>query len=89
MAGPVQMNLKRRVTLRPADLGREIEEKLRRKLMTEVEGTCDSNGYIIACMSILDKGPGRIDELTGSVSFQVRSFVVLAVALQPACLHEE
>eukprot|EP00694_Reclinomonas_americana_P007723 EC799080.1.p1 GENE.EC799080.1~~EC799080.1.p1 ORF type:complete len:171 (+),score=57.09 EC799080.1:90-602(+) len=65
------LKLKRRIQLQPKELGRGIADKIRRALIREVEGTCDQNGYIIALLEITHTGAGKIDELSGAVSFQV------------------
>ncbi|KAI3385218.1 hypothetical protein SNEBB_001960 [Seison nebaliae] len=65
--------LKHEVLLHPMYFGADILEKVREKLMVEVEGTCSGKfGYIIAVTSIEKIGAGKIQPSRGFVVYPVK-----------------
>ncbi|CDK29227.1 unnamed protein product [Kuraishia capsulata CBS 1993] len=63
------------LTLHPSYFGPQMNQFLREKLLTDVEGTCTGQfGYIVCvldCMSI-DVGKGKIIPTEGSAEFEVK-----------------
>nr|WCZ58738.1 DNA-directed RNA polymerase II subunit RPB7 [Seculamonas ecuadoriensis] len=60
------------VTLQPRDLGKDIQNKIYRRLVEQSEGRCDPElGYIVCLERLSAHDKGRVDEITGAVSFRV------------------
>lgn len=70
-----QKDLSLTLTLHPSYYGPGMQQQLRNKLLTDVEGTCTGQfGYIVCvldCMSI-DIGRGRVIPTSGSAEFEVK-----------------
>ncbi|KAI5159889.1 DNA-directed RNA polymerase II subunit RPB7 [Nematocida ausubeli] len=62
--------MEERIVLEPKYLGKKIEETVRKRLVSEVEGKCMAEcGYIISIISIDNLYTTEIDSTTGSGTF--------------------
>ncbi|KAK1259024.1 hypothetical protein QJS04_geneDACA001459 [Acorus gramineus] len=67
------IELERNIQLHPRHFGPRLKEKLKQKLMRDVEGTCSGrHGFVVAITHFDDFGKGLIREGTGFVTFPVR-----------------
>lgn len=64
-------NMERRVTLHPSYFGRNMKELVTSKLVSDVEGTCAGDYYIIVIMDAFDISEGRVLPSTGLAEFTV------------------
>lgn len=65
-------NLERQVTLHPSYYGKNMRELVTQKLLSDVEGTCTGQYYIISVMDTFDVSEGRIIPGSGLAEFTVR-----------------
>lgn len=65
-------NLERQVTLHPSYFGKNMRELVTQKLLSDVEGTCTGQYYIISVMDTFDVSEGRIIPGSGLAEFTVR-----------------
>lgn len=70
-------NMDRTVTLHPSYFGRNMQELVTSKLLTDVEGTCSGSYYVISIMDTFDVSDGRILPGTGLAEFTVRYRAVI------------
>lgn len=62
--------MKERITIEPKDLGKKLNEIVRKKLVSEVEGKCTAEcGYIISIIGIENLYTTEIDQETGAGTF--------------------
>lgn len=65
-------NLERQVTLHPSYFGKNMRDLVTQKLLSDVEGTCTGQYYIISVMDTFDVSEGRIIPGSGLAEFTVR-----------------
>ncbi|ELR02033.1 hypothetical protein V496_03274 [Pseudogymnoascus sp. VKM F-4515 (FW-2607)] len=65
-------NLERQVTLHPSYFGKNMHELVTSKLLSDVEGTCTGQYYIISVMDTFNVSEGRIIPGSGLAEFTVR-----------------
>lgn len=73
-------SLVREVLLEPRYLGPHLNDHVKSKVTTELEGQClGKHGYVISVLDIEDKNikPGIVDYTTGSVLIRVHYSVIL------------
>lgn len=63
--------LERRVTLHPSYFGKNMQELVTGKLLSDVEGTCTGSYYIITILDTFDISEGRILPGSGLAEFTV------------------
>ena len=72
--------LHREILLEPCFIGAQLKERVKMRIMTELEGQClGKNGYVISILDVDDNDirPGKIDNDTGAVSVDVHFFAIL------------
>lgn len=70
-------HLEREITIHPSFFGRDMEERLRQRLFTDVEGTCNGEYYIICVLDILSVSPGKIKPGRGEAIYVISYRAIL------------
>ena len=66
------MQFERELILTPNQLGKNIKQKIKGKLIEKVQGECtEKNGYLICVIRIDDIPNGMIMDTTGNIIFNV------------------